>query len=268
MLTRRTATVTISAPLSSTAARVSAKSLYFPVPTISRDLNDFPPRSKEEESLIFVSGIFVTANLVSSAADEIDYLDVVARLDDGRGVAGLGDNLAIDLDCDTALARVEALEQRAESKVAVDGIRITVEDDGWHRGVTVLGGHRKRRESKSRFLAGKRLGCGSNAAPLASLRRHYPDQVRGVLHLELSVRFTHTPSLNSFIQLAGQSVKIGWSQLLADVFGGASSLVDHLFNRVAGVARRLIELFTIAKTPVTVEGDDCVFYLRFDLVIF
>src|SRR6202140_1866143 len=118
MFTRRTATVTISAPLSSTAARVSAKSLYFPVPTIKRDLNDLPPRSNK--SLILGSCILVTANFVSSAADEVDYLDTVARLDDGRRVAGPRDNLAIDLDCDAALARVEALEQREESKVAVD----------------------------------------------------------------------------------------------------------------------------------------------------
>jgi hypothetical protein len=37
MLTRRTATVTISAPDASTAAAFWAKSLYLPVPTISRD---------------------------------------------------------------------------------------------------------------------------------------------------------------------------------------------------------------------------------------
>jgi hypothetical protein len=34
-----------------------------------------------------------------------------------------------------------------------------------------------------------------NDAPLASLRRHDPDQVRGVLPRELSVRVMHTPSL-------------------------------------------------------------------------
>jgi hypothetical protein len=37
MLTRRTATVTISAPEASTAAAFSAKLLYLPVPTISRE---------------------------------------------------------------------------------------------------------------------------------------------------------------------------------------------------------------------------------------
>src|SRR5258705_12127508 len=128
MFTRRTATVTISAPLSSTAARVSAKSLYFPVPTISRDLNDLPPRSNEV-SLSFASCILVPANLVSSPADEVDYLDVVTRLDHGPRVAGLGDNLAINFDRDAALAHIQALEQRNESEVAVDGIGIAIEGD-------------------------------------------------------------------------------------------------------------------------------------------
>ncbi len=42
MLTRRTATVTISAPDASTAAAFSSKLLYLPVPTISRDVNVRP----------------------------------------------------------------------------------------------------------------------------------------------------------------------------------------------------------------------------------
>ncbi len=37
MFTRRTATVTISAPEASTAAAFSSKLLYLPVPTISRE---------------------------------------------------------------------------------------------------------------------------------------------------------------------------------------------------------------------------------------
>jgi hypothetical protein len=42
MLVRRMATVTICAPEASTAARVSAKSLYFPVPMSSRELQLWP----------------------------------------------------------------------------------------------------------------------------------------------------------------------------------------------------------------------------------
>jgi hypothetical protein len=43
MLVRRIATVTICAPLASIAARVSAKSLYLPVPTSRRDRYERPP---------------------------------------------------------------------------------------------------------------------------------------------------------------------------------------------------------------------------------
>src|SRR5258708_39142037 len=103
MFTRRTATVTISAPLSSTAARVSAKSLYLPVPTIRRDLNDLPPRSRGE-SFMFLASVFLSCIFVLSAADEVDHLDVVARLDNGVRVAGLGHDLAIYFDREAALA--------------------------------------------------------------------------------------------------------------------------------------------------------------------
>src|SRR5256885_11123674 len=41
--TRRMLTVTISAPLAAIASRIVAKSLYFPVPTMRRDVNVFPP---------------------------------------------------------------------------------------------------------------------------------------------------------------------------------------------------------------------------------
>ena len=54
MLTRRTATVTISAPLASTAAAFSAKSLYLPVPTISREV-------KLRPATVHVSFVSVTA---------------------------------------------------------------------------------------------------------------------------------------------------------------------------------------------------------------
>src|SRR6478736_9275292 len=42
MLTRRTATVTISAPDASTAAAFSSRLLYLPVPTMSRELKARP----------------------------------------------------------------------------------------------------------------------------------------------------------------------------------------------------------------------------------
>src|SRR4029077_16056843 len=119
MFTRRTATVTISAPLSSTAALVSAKSRYLPVPTISRDLNFIPPNSNGVSCIFFLplslqgrgSKVRVLIQRAicfardstfcfpsSAASNEVDYLDVVARPYNRRVVVGLGHDLAVDLD--------------------------------------------------------------------------------------------------------------------------------------------------------------------------
>src|SRR6185295_3402500 len=70
MLTRRTATVTISAPDASTAAAFSPRLLYLPVPTISRELNVRPAtvqRSDETDCGAFTS----------APADEMDDLEGV-----------------------------------------------------------------------------------------------------------------------------------------------------------------------------------------------
>src|ERR1700722_15675420 len=121
MFTRRTATVTISAPLSSTAALVSAKSRYLPVPTISRDLNFFPPNSNG------VSCISTLMRRRLSASHEVDYLDMVARPYNRRVIAGLGHDLPIDLDRHAPAARVQTLEQRDQRRVAVERVRVAVE---------------------------------------------------------------------------------------------------------------------------------------------
>jgi hypothetical protein len=59
MLTRRTATVTISAPEASTAAAFCSKLLYLPVPTISRDAKLCPatdqPSSPATLPITFIS---------------------------------------------------------------------------------------------------------------------------------------------------------------------------------------------------------------------
>src|SRR4249919_2413869 len=68
MLTRRTATVTISAPDASTAAAFCSKSLYFPVPTISREVKVRP------------ATVQLSVN-VSTPANEVDDFIGVAVLD-------------------------------------------------------------------------------------------------------------------------------------------------------------------------------------------
>src|SRR3954453_13320864 len=71
MLTRRTATVTISAPDASTAAAFCAKSLYLPVPTISREVKLRPATCQ--------------VSVISAPADEGDDLVIVAVLDSDLG---------------------------------------------------------------------------------------------------------------------------------------------------------------------------------------
>src|SRR5271166_5902741 len=110
MFTRRTATVTISAPLASTAARVSAKSLYFPVPTIRRDLNRLPPSSKLSSCMGSLLCDHANQRNALSAADEIDDLNRISGLEKGRCVFGLGDDLAIDFDRHPRWFKFEALD--------------------------------------------------------------------------------------------------------------------------------------------------------------
>src|SRR2546428_13889727 len=68
MLTRRTATVTTSAPDASMAFWVSTKSLYLPVPTQSRERNSMPALGNRSS--------FMTC--VLPAADEPDDFHAVA----------------------------------------------------------------------------------------------------------------------------------------------------------------------------------------------
>src|SRR3569833_446915 len=69
MLTRRTATVTISAPDASTDAAFCSKLLYLPVPTISRE-----PKLRPATDQLSVM-------IVSASANEGDDLEIVAVLD-------------------------------------------------------------------------------------------------------------------------------------------------------------------------------------------
>src|SRR5687767_15597173 len=78
MLTRRTATVTISAPDASTAAAFSSKLLYLPVPTISREV-------KLRPATLQLSG-------TSTPSDEMDDLEPVAVHDRRRIQRRSGDD--------------------------------------------------------------------------------------------------------------------------------------------------------------------------------
>ena len=103
MSTRRTATVTMSAPDASCAAFMIACDGYLPVPTISRDVKVLPAiRSR--------SSIAICIRIESlPAADEVDDLDFVAFLDDRRIVGRLLDDGEVQFDGDPAGVDLELL---------------------------------------------------------------------------------------------------------------------------------------------------------------
>src|SRR4030095_14367192 len=76
MLKRRTAPVTTSAPDTSIAFRVSAKSLYLPVPTQSLDLNSRPAITNRSSYI----GLSLPCSILvqSAAADERQDLHPVS----------------------------------------------------------------------------------------------------------------------------------------------------------------------------------------------
>ena len=74
MFTRRTATVTMSAPEAACACAITACEEYLPVPTMSREANVRPAITK---------GVSVTAFL--PASDEVHDLEPVAFADDDLG---------------------------------------------------------------------------------------------------------------------------------------------------------------------------------------
>src|SRR6476659_8036801 len=88
ILTRRTATVTISAPDASTAAAFSSKLLYLPVPTISRDVKVFPATLQ----------VSFDSSLNSTASNEMDDFKLVAVLDRHVLQRRFGDDREVALD--------------------------------------------------------------------------------------------------------------------------------------------------------------------------
>src|SRR5271157_3143520 len=101
MFVRRIATVTISAPEASIAARVAAKSLYLPVPTSSRERYARPDMSSRSSCARtrFSFGAFMDGSL-SSATDRADDFDAVAIGQLRVAVPASGYYLAIAFDRD------------------------------------------------------------------------------------------------------------------------------------------------------------------------
>src|SRR5688572_10866859 len=115
MFTRRTATVTISAPDASTAAAFCSKLLYFPVPTMSREMKRRPATSQPSS--------------ISAAADKGDDLIFVAilHLDLAQGRAR--HDLEIALDRDLGRVEPELQRQLGNAEAGRDAAMLAVDAD-------------------------------------------------------------------------------------------------------------------------------------------
>src|SRR6185436_3049138 len=116
--TRRTATVTISAPDASTAAAFSSRLLYLPVPTISRDVNVRPATVQLSDDML--CGAFN-----STSSDEMDDLERIAlgHRDVAQGTAG--HDLQIALNGDLSRVEPELAEHRRDAETAGHSPRLT-----------------------------------------------------------------------------------------------------------------------------------------------
>src|SRR5438132_4661725 len=115
MFTRRTATVTISAPEASIARRVSAKDAYLPVPTIRRERYSRPASRK--------------GSFISSAPDEMDDLDPVALAERGCPVFGARHDGAVHLDRDATRPEPERRDEVGDGGVGLERAGLVVHDD-------------------------------------------------------------------------------------------------------------------------------------------
>src|SRR2546428_6747151 len=119
--TRRTATVTMSAPDASSARTIVSVSRYFPVPTMRRDWNVRPPVARG------ASGARSTAVvMVSPASHEVHQLDRVARGHADLGERGAAHDAAVVLDDHRARVELERLEQLEQRRARVHRARLPV----------------------------------------------------------------------------------------------------------------------------------------------
>src|SRR4030095_11767826 len=153
-LTRRTATVTISAPEASMASRMFSNEGYFPVPTMRRDLNSLPPSHSD-------------VSYMSAPSHGTDDLHAVALREHGVGVARLEADLPVEGHRGVLAADLELAEQTLDGEPFGQLHRLPVHSDG-HRAPESKKPHLDRVRSRLITLAPR------------SLRWDYPDQVRGV----------------------------------------------------------------------------------------
>src|SRR5262245_47968963 len=115
MLTRRTATVIMSAPEASCARTMIAGDPYLPVPTINRDVNVRPAMVKLSNA--------------SASADEVDDFDEVAVADHGVAERGTFDDGQVVLDRNTARVDCEVRQKIGDRQRRRQIVALAVQHD-------------------------------------------------------------------------------------------------------------------------------------------
>src|SRR5229473_7830579 len=123
MLVRRIATVTISAPLASTARRVSSKSLYLPVP-ISRRERYARPAMRSGSAIC--SARRVGAFIALASADGHDDFERIALGKPRVGVAASRHDLAVLFHRHALSRELERFEQPRHVGAGLETPRLTV----------------------------------------------------------------------------------------------------------------------------------------------
>src|SRR5581483_1392276 len=134
MLTRRTATVTISAPEASCARTITAGDGYLPVPTISRDVKVLPAITR--------------LSMASASADEIHDLNLIAVAHLGRVVSAPFDHVQVVLDGDAPRIDLQTGEQGRDAHRPAQLERLPVHRDS-HASARVTRERRARRDRRA-----------------------------------------------------------------------------------------------------------------------
>src|SRR4051794_17814375 len=108
---RRSATVTISAPDAVSAFFVSSSSLYFPVPTIKRERQLLPARTKGSWTPNMVAPL-AAGVAWSATADEGYDLYMIAVREPGFGPRAAWHDVLVALDRDLRRLHAEVRKQR------------------------------------------------------------------------------------------------------------------------------------------------------------
>src|SRR5687767_298018 len=116
---RRTATVTMSAPEASWQRFITSKLGYLPVPMISLDCSVWPAMTSGLSGMVFPL----------TPAHEGDDLDPVAVGEGVLGVARAANQLGVDLDRDGVAGKLKLGEQRGDGRGRRQLSRLAVDDE-------------------------------------------------------------------------------------------------------------------------------------------